>query len=232
MSHDGQGIDGGAQRSEHDDMAQEEERRQEQEYPAGKVGGGRALANEKNARLLGWVTLPVVALEHDPLSTSPLQEGRRKACSRKHEHASGAARGCCDEVLLTTRGDCAEVRVDSDIARYGGDDEHAARVTNGREAGAMDNHGVSTQDSREDRTATASKPGLGIEGGFREGSGASEGIRQGISMIQAERGSVWFHIPSATFAKELPEDWVAFAGVSGGILADVSPIRLRLMFRQ
>ena len=33
---------------------------------------------------------------------------------------------------------------------------------------------------------------------------------------------LWFHVPSARLVAEVPGDWVTFASVSGGILADVS----------
>ena len=52
----------------------------------------------------------------------------------------------------------------------------------------------------------------------------------GVPLGGASVGSVpplgcsrlWFHVPSARLVVEVPEEWVAFAPVSGGILADVS----------
>lgn len=52
----------------------------------------------------------------------------------------------------------------------------------------------------------------------RDGSGT------GLVGVGGGFGGVWFHAPSASLVKELPEAWVAFDRVSGGILADVSRI--------
>lgn len=45
---------------------------------------------------------------------------------------------------------------------------------------------------------------------------ASEGVSS------AGPGRVWFHTVMTTLAMEPPRDWVSFAKISGGILADVS----------
>lgn len=47
-------------------------------------------------------------------------------------------------------------------------------------------------------------------------------------VLRAGPNTVWFNVPSARLATELPEEWVAFADVSGGILADVSSTILRV----
>lgn len=54
-----------------------------------------------------------------------------------------------------------------------------------------------------------------------EGKAETRGTTGSPRVLTAGSGRVWFHIPSARLAKELPESWVAFSGVSGGILADV-----------
>ena len=66
----------------------------------------------------------------------------------------------------------------------------------------------------------ASPPLLGAREYRAEGGRTVEGARSGF--LPASPGHVWFHVPSARLLEELPASWVAFAGVSGGILADVS----------
>lgn len=58
---------------------------------------------------------------------------------------------------------------------------------------------------------------------LRHGEGRPEGaLSKKGPVVLADPGSIWFHAPSASFARELPKHWVAFSSVSGGILADVS----------
>lgn len=58
----------------------------------------------------------------------------------------------------------------------------------------------------------------GDEDGHRGRTAAKRETR----VLRAGPGQVWFHVPSARLVRELPEAWVAFARISGGVLADVS----------
>ena len=54
--------------------------------------------------------------------------------------------------------------------------------------------------------------------------GGIAGKREGLGELAAQPGHVWFHAPSGRFVERLPEAWVEFSRVSGGILADVSHV--------
>lgn len=238
--HDSPAVDDGrAQHGESEAVAQEKEgKRGEREHPSGNHGGqGRALsATEKNARLLGWITLPVVTsplVQRAPpgsVGTSRVQKGGGDASSSspssvgkeaRAERLAAAGRGGCNKGNKPPPprrgrddGACADRRVDAYeyIARDGGgrgSGSPAEVAADGRDDDAHGTHtrGVLGQGGRGDRPVVAITSGSGIEG-----VRASEGLL----------GRVWFHVPSATLVKELPVDWVAFARVSGGILADVS----------
>lgn len=50
------------------------------------------------------------------------------------------------------------------------------------------------------------------------------GERVDSDVLAARPGHVWYHAPSGRLLEDgLPQEWIEFSRISGGILADVSP---------
>lgn len=152
-------------------------------------------ASERAAFLLGWVKL----------SLTPPTSAERPHGEDSHAVGSAASNG----------NDGAGV--DQGTTRP--EDTQAGR-SNGKN-GKNGTNGKTRRQTRRGTDANASQAVTPLPGA-REDQAEGGATAEWSGVLSAGSGHVWFHIPSARLVEELPTSWVAFSGVSGGILADVS----------
>lgn len=160
------------------------------------TGGRKAIMMARNAALLGWVSLP--------LASPPQMAGRVGGeCAANGELFRPSSPGGGDKRLRTARNDIL------------GGESDAFRTIHGAQSEA----GVIGDSS----DAVVRICGGDVPRARGGGKGGEEEAAGEATVPHAIPGHVWFHAPSAKLVTELPENWVAFSHVSGGILADVSP---------
>lgn len=196
--------------------------KEESDDRTGSASGRQAAVSERNASLLGWVSLPVLP--------SPQLAGP----------ASGASADQCGGASFSSRcgvgggGDCTArnesvVGGEVDVARDGSGARATSRAPSNVDDDKVD-RGTRDEVSVDARAEEARKEFK------KEGAAPMTGMGQGLALVgagelaengvlRAGHGRVWFHAPSARLAVALPKDWVAVDEVSGGILADVSRFR-------
>lgn len=175
------------------------------------------MASERAAFLLGWVRL---ALAPPPTGAESAQQeegrphhaagGRRSVGNDNGSNEGGTG---FDEGSASTGQEAATRRTEKDT--------QAGRINPGN--GENGEPGRRTRRGPLTNAPGAVTPLSGARGDRTEGGGG--GTATGASeVLPAGPGHVWFHVPSARLVEELPTNWVAFSGVSGGILADVSRV--------
>lgn len=159
-------------------------------------------ASERAAFLLGWVKL---TLTPPPIACSSQAEGPRSLAGGPA--GDGNAGGGVDSGATSgTDGGRSRAKEDTQAERINANNRKTRRHTR-----------LGTITNASAQAVTPDAPGA------RECQAEGGGTAEWSEALPAGPGHVWFHVPSARLVGELPTSWVAFSGVSGGILADVSP---------
>lgn len=199
---------------------------------AADAGNATAVSLERNAFLLGWVRL---ALAPPPAGaaaeTTPQGDGREDA-QPPRERAIDSDHGESDGGLAQgggaprRNGHAAEKVVNDETHETTGE----ARDWNSRRQQEQKKTTTHNMNKTREGPSAATPPTItpreetappSLRVGEDEAERGATTTTESQRVLRAGRGHVWFHVPSARLATELPESWVAFSGVSGGILADV-----------
>lgn len=167
---------------------------------------GGVATTERKARLLGWV----------PLDLTP--PPRAVETGAGAEAVAGAAAGVWVEAGM---GMGVEPEVGVGVRAVTSDRCLSPGRSDGTDSfSSSPGRGVSKARVSQ-AGGTSARNAVVPEASVPKGSVVKEGVTEG-GMPQVGCGRLWFHVPSARLVADVPEDWVAFAPVSGGILADVS----------
>lgn len=227
----------------------EEEQEEEQEVGLLEAGGdadrrAASVASEQNAFLLGWVRLALIPPPSLPAAAAPMANGAEKFGPEGGENRHPTARTSDDDRGGAGLGEPATIAV-ALVRHSGAQNGRAPGNGNGsgtrkmqeelrreperplagrrkrRKKASCAGSAKAPQSKTTTTTATLSGVKETLTGDEDERRGRTATKRE-THVVLADPDQVWFHVPSARLVSELPEEWVAFTRISGGVLADVS----------